>query len=87
VTLVTRVEGVSQRFDMDLLEKSLIRLGVIDPDKAEIVELRYFGGMSLQEIAEVVGASESTVKRQWRVARAWLLDAMTEEVDVGSGYA
>lgn len=87
VTLVTRVEGVSQRFDMDLLEKSLIRLGVIDPDKAEIVELRYFGGMSLQEIAEVVGASESTVKRQWRVARAWLLDAMTEEMDVGSGYA
>ncbi|KCZ47497.1 MULTISPECIES: sigma-70 family RNA polymerase sigma factor [unclassified Hyphomonas] len=87
VTLVTRVEGVSQRFDMDLLEKSLIRLGVIDPDKAEIVELRYFGGMSLQEVAEVVGASESTVKRQWRVARAWLLDAMTEEVDVGSGYA
>lgn len=87
VTLVTRVEGVSQRFDMDLLEKSLIRLGVIDPDKAEIVELRYFGGMSLQEIAEVVGASESTVKRQWRVARAWLLDAMTEEVNVGSGYA
>jgi RNA polymerase sigma factor (TIGR02999 family) len=87
VTLVTRVEGVSQRFDMDLLEKSLIRLGVIDPDKAEIVELRYFGGMSLQEIGEVVGASESTVKRQWRVARAWLLDAMTEEVNVGSGYA
>lgn len=87
VTLVTHVEGVSQRFDMDLLEKSLIRLGVIDPEKAEIVELRYFGGMSLQEIAEVVGASESTVKRQWRVARAWLLDAMTEEVDVGSGYA
>lgn len=87
VTLVTRVEGISQRFDMDLLEKSLIRLGVIDPDKAEIVELRYFGGMSLQEIAEVVGASESTVKRQWRVARAWLLDAMTEEVNVGSGYA
>lgn len=87
VTLVTHVEGVSQRFDMDLLEKSLIRLSVIDPDKAEIVELRYFGGMSLQEVAEVVGASESTVKRQWRVARAWLLDAMTEDVDVRGGLA
>lgn len=87
VTLVTRAEGVSQRFDMDLLEKSLIRLSVIDPDKAEIVELRYFGGMSLQEISEVVGASESTVKRQWRVARAWLLDALTEEADVGGGIA
>ena len=87
VTLVTRVEGMAQRFDMDLLEKSLIRLSVIDRDKAEIVELRYFGGMSLQEIAEVVGASESTVKRQWRVARAWLLDAITEEVDAGGGFA
>lgn len=87
VTLVTRVEGASQRFDLDLLEKALIRLSVIDPDKVEIVELRYFGGMSLQEISEVVGTSESTVKRQWRVARAWLLDAMTEGADVAGEIA
>lgn len=87
VTLVTRVEGAAQRVDIDVLERSLIRLGVIDAQKAEIVELRYFGGMSLQEIAEVVGSSESTVKRQWRVARAWLLDAMTEGQDVGRGDA
>ncbi len=82
VTLVTRLEGVEQRLDIDLLEKALIRLAVIDADKAGIVELRYFGGMSLPEIAEVVGTSESTVKRQWRVARAWLLDAMKEGQDV-----
>lgn len=87
VTLVTRVEGAVQRLDIDVLEKSLIRLSVIDSEKADIVELRYFGGMSLLEIAEVVGTSESTVKRQWRVARAWLLDAMTEGQNVGSRTA
>lgn len=87
VTLLTRIEGAAQRLDMDVLEKALIRLTVFDPGKAEIVELRYFGGMSLEEIAEVVGASESTVKRQWRVARAWLLDAMTEEPDANTGIA
>lgn len=81
VTLVTRLEGAAQRIDIDVLEKSLIRLSAIDPAKATIVELRYFGGLSLQEIAEVEGSSESTVKRQWRVARAWLLDAMTERHD------
>ena len=76
VTLVTRFEGSQQRVDIDLLEKSLIRLSVIDEDKAKIVEMRYFGGMSLQDIAEIFGTSESTIKRQWRVARAWLLHAM-----------
>lgn len=78
VTLVTRFEGGQQRLDIDLLEKSLIRLSVIDAEKADIVELRYFGGLSLRDIAEVNGTSASTVKREWRLARAWLLDAMTE---------
>ncbi len=81
VTLVTRLEGSAQRIDMDVLEKALIRLAILDAEKAGIVELRYFGGMSLPEIAEVTGTSESTVKRQWRVARAWLLDAMREGKD------
>lgn len=87
VTLVTRVEGVEQRLDIEVLEKALIRLTVIDADMANIVELRYFGGMSVQEIAEVVGTSQSTIKRQWRVARAWLLDAMKEGHDVGGRIA
>jgi len=81
VTLVTRLEGSALRIDMDVLEKALIRLAIIDAEKAGIVELRYFGGMSLPEIAEVMNTSESTVKRQWRVARAWLLDAMKEGKD------
>ena len=78
VTLVTKFEGGEFKIDADILESSLIRLAVIDPDKANIVELRYFGGMSLQEIAEVTGDSESTIKRQWRAARAWLLNAIKE---------
>ena len=79
VTLVTRIEGQPNRLDFDVLEKSLIRLNAIDSEKADIVELRYFGGLTLPEIAEVTGTSESTVKRQWRVARAWLVDAMAAD--------
>ena len=82
VTLVTRLEGVEQRLDIDQLEKALIRLVVIDAEKANIVELRYFGGMSLPEVSEVTGLSESTVKRHWRIARAWLLDAVQESLSV-----
>lgn len=81
VTLVTRIQGQTAYVDMDLLEKCLIRLSAIDQTRANIVELRYFGGMSTAEIAEVTGTSESTVKRDWRVARAWLLDAMSKGYD------
>lgn len=79
VTLVSRLsDGSIDRIEMDVLEKALIRLSVIDEDKADIVELRYFGGMTLEEIAEIKGVSEATVKRNWRVARAWLLDCLNE---------
>lgn len=80
VTLITQVEGGAQRLDIDRLEKALIRLEVLDQQKAQIVEYRYFGGLSLTEVAEVVGTSETTIKRQWRVARAWLQAAMREEL-------
>ena len=79
MTLITDfVDDSPKRIALDHLEKCLIRLGAIDHGKAEIVELRYFGGLTLEEISEVTGASVSTVKRDWRVARAWLLDAMKE---------
>lgn len=88
VTLVTNSGDANlKRVELDVLEKSLIRLGIIDKDKAEIVELRYFGGLTLEEISEVTGASVSTVKRNWRVARAWLLDAMHEAQIDESGLA
>ena len=81
VTLLTRFEGAPQRMDLDALDKALIRLKAIDEDKSTIVELRYFGGLSLAEIAEVLGTSESTVKRQWRVTRTWLTDMMRTNHD------
>lgn len=77
VTLVTRFEGApADRLDLEQLEDALESLGALDQEKARIVELRFYGGMSLAEIGQVVGVSESTVKRQWRAARAWLADAM-----------
>lgn len=79
VTLVTNLPDAHlKRIELDVLEKALIRLAAIDAEKAEVVELRYFGGLTLDEIADVTGASTSTVKRTWRVARAWLLDALNE---------
>lgn len=77
VTLMTQVHGGGmEKLELDRLDKALIRLQAIDPERAEIVELRYFGGLSLEEVAEVMGTSDSTVKRHWRVARAWLADAL-----------
>lgn len=54
------------------LDEALERLAKRDPRQARIVELRYFGGLSEQEAAEVLGISTRTVKRDWNVARAWL---------------
>lgn len=54
------------------LDEALENLAKIDPQKSKIVELRYFGGLSVEETAEVMGVSAITVKRQWRMAKAWL---------------
>lgn len=54
------------------LDDALERLAKLDPQKARIVELRYFGGLSIEEAAEVTGVSVPTVNRQWRMAKAWL---------------
>ena len=54
------------------LDEGLERLEAIDPRKSRIVELRYFGGMSIEETAEVLALSKATVKREWDKAKAWL---------------
>jgi RNA polymerase sigma factor (TIGR02999 family) len=58
--------------DLVALDEALDRLAVIDPQKGRVVELRFFGGLSVEETAEVLGVSAPTVKRQWRMAKAWL---------------
>jgi RNA polymerase sigma factor (TIGR02999 family) len=58
------------------LDDALARLAAIDPTKARIVELRFFAGLSLEEVAQAIGSSVSTVQREWRLARAWLRTQM-----------
>jgi RNA polymerase sigma factor (TIGR02999 family) len=58
--------------DLLALDAALTQLASIDPEQARIVELRYFGGLTIEETAEAVGISPATVKRQWAMARAWL---------------
>jgi RNA polymerase sigma factor (sigma-70 family) len=50
----------------------------MDPRKSRVVELRYFGGLSEEETAEVLGVSPVTVRRDWSTAKAWLLRAMSQ---------
>ena len=54
------------------LDQALDRLAAVDPDLARVVELRFFGGLTLEETAEVAGRSLASVKRDWRAARAFL---------------
>jgi RNA polymerase sigma factor (TIGR02999 family) len=80
VELNSRVDG-EQNLDLHSLDSALIRLGVIDMELAELVEMRYFGGMTLSDMAVVTGVSEATLKRRWQAARAWLSDALSNPID------
>jgi RNA polymerase sigma factor (TIGR02999 family) len=60
------------------LDEALSALSQTDARKGRVVELRYFGGLSVEETAEVLGISPETAKRDWRMAKAWLLNALTE---------
>jgi RNA polymerase sigma factor (TIGR02999 family) len=80
VEICTAIDG-GQRLDLNHLESALIRLGAIDEQLMELVEMRYFGGMTVADISVVTGLSEPTVKRRWQTARAWLTDALTNPID------
>jgi RNA polymerase sigma factor (sigma-70 family) len=62
------------------LDDALTSLATIDQRKSQVVELRFFGGMSVEEIAEALGVSPVTVKRDWSTAKAWLYRAMKESL-------
>jgi RNA polymerase sigma-70 factor, ECF subfamily len=72
------VESPSGGADVDLiaLEDGLQRLAALDGRKSKVVELKFFGGLTIEEIAEVLGISAATVEREWAFARAWLYDAI-----------
>jgi DNA-directed RNA polymerase specialized sigma24 family protein len=61
------------------LDDALHALAKFDQRKCQVVELRFFGGLSVEETAVVVGVSPDTVVRDWRLAKAWLLRELTEE--------
>jgi RNA polymerase sigma factor (TIGR02999 family) len=65
--------------DFLALDLALGKLALLDPRQAAIVELRFFGGLTVDEAAEVVGVSPATVKREWTVARAWLYREISGE--------
>jgi RNA polymerase sigma factor (TIGR02999 family) len=64
--------------DAELLDAALTKLEGTSPELARIVELRFFVGLKPEEIAQVLGSSEATVKRRWRTARLWLLSELSE---------
>jgi RNA polymerase sigma factor (sigma-70 family) len=57
----------------------LCELEEIDPKQAKIIELRYFGGLTIEETAEVLRISPATVKREWTFARAWLFEKVSDK--------
>jgi RNA polymerase sigma factor (TIGR02999 family) len=82
VTLVgDQTPTPSRNVDVLVLDDALRRLAVLDPQQERIVELRYFGGLTIDETAEVIGISTATVKREWAIAKAWLRAQLSNQLD------
>jgi RNA polymerase sigma factor (TIGR02999 family) len=78
VTLDPRVAASGPReVDLLALDQALVALARMDPRQARVVELRYFGGLTVREAAEVLEVGEATVVRDWASARAWLFSRLT----------
>ena len=73
----TMAVGEQRPLDMIALDIALTKLALLDPEQSKLVELRFFGGLSVEETAEVLGVSTATVKRSWSSARAFLHREMT----------
>ncbi len=69
--------GTRKKVDVLVLDEALASLSEFDPRKGRVVELRYFGGLSVAETAEVLGISPETAKRDWKMAKTWLFGELT----------
>jgi RNA polymerase sigma factor (TIGR02999 family) len=71
---ITSAGALSDKPDLDLLalHEALEELATVDPQQSRVVELKFFGGLSIEEIAEVMNLGHATVERDWKMARAWL---------------
>ncbi len=76
------VEGPSD--DIIVVDEALAKFAIEDPKKAELVKLRYFGGLSVEQAAEILEISRATADRYWSYARAWLFHEITKSNDAGS---
>jgi RNA polymerase sigma factor (TIGR02999 family) len=72
VTLEEALAAPERDVDVLALDAALVRLASLDPQLARLVELRYFGGLTIRETAEVLGVSPKTVEREWDAAKLWL---------------
>ena len=80
VTLVSTIaEEPTSDVDVESLHDVLDKLAAVSPEHAKLVEMRYFAGMTVEEIAQAQGISTATVKRNWRAARAWLAEALAPD--------
>jgi len=77
---VTGVDGLSERRPVELLalDDALRALSSVDPQKGRIVELRFFAGLTVEEVAGLLGVAPITVKREWRLTKAWLRRELTK---------
>ena len=71
--------GLSRSVDLLALDDALIDLAKLDPRQSQVVELRFFGGLTTEEAAEVLDVSPRTIKREWRRAKAWLRREIVDE--------
>ena len=78
VPLIEDVVGADEpRLDVLEVDEALHEFAALDPRKAKMIELRFFGGMSVEETAQALEVSRETVLRDWRLAKAWLLKRLT----------
>ncbi len=70
-------QAAPRSVELEQLDEAIRRLGEIDPRAAEVVKLRYFAGLDIEETAAALEVSPATVKREWTVAKAWLLRALS----------
>jgi RNA polymerase sigma factor (TIGR02999 family) len=73
------VDSGAEEFDFVGLDKALRRFAEADPKRAQVVMLRFFAGLTVEDTAAALESSPATVKRDWNYARAWLHDAMGED--------
>jgi RNA polymerase sigma factor (TIGR02999 family) len=74
-------EGFDRGADLVALHDALNALAAFDPRKSQVVEMRFFGGLSVEETAEALSVSVETVMRDWRIAKAWLLRELQARTD------